>query len=364
MKIRVLHVIDHLGFGGATIAVKNIVENLTDPQIDSFICALRQNPVPVNIRANVISLKCHKYSPRSIPAIARLSKQYRIDIIHAHLEKSIISSLFASFLCNSKLVIHEHGAILRGRKGCIYRFLLRLLHSRAAVVIANSQATKSALNQTAGFAKQSIWTIDNFVDPARFDYRAYDRKKTRAGLGITEDTIVVGFVGRLDYCKGADLMLDAAAALCKSDEQFCFLIVGDGPERKKLEESSLRLGLEHKVIFAGLSENPAEVICGFDIAVVPSRREAFGIAAVEFMRMRIPVVASAVGGLAELVQHEETGILLDSLNENSIAEAIKRLAENPALRRSLSDNAEVFSRKFEGKQQLKQIKDLYRKLCL
>ena len=363
MRIRVLHIIDHLGYGGAPIVVKNIVQNLNNQHIETFVCALRTNPNALPIKAKLISLTYHRYNPLAVLAIAKLCKKYKIDIVHAHLQKSIISSLFASFLTKSKIIIHEHGPIFRGGTGFVYRLLLKILRSRAAIAIANSQATKAALLQTVGFAKSSITVVSNFIDFGRLDPALYERNKTRDTLGIAKNKIAVGFMGRLHHCKGADLLIEAAAILCEKDQRFRFVIVGDGPERKQLEGLVARLGLKEKVVFTGLCKDPAEVIRAFDIAVIPSRREAFGITAIEFMRMKIPIVASPVGGLVELVQHEKNGILLDSLNPQNIADAVNRLVQDDSLRERLTNNAEVFSRKFDGKEQLQQITDIYEKLC-
>ncbi|RKY21419.1 MAG: hypothetical protein DRP62_07985 [Planctomycetota bacterium] len=362
MKIRILHVIDHLGYGGASVVVKNIVEGLNSENIEAFVCALRTNPMAIPIKAKLINLSCYRYNPCTILAIAKLCKKYKIDIIHAHLQKSIISSLIASFLCNSKVVIHEHGAIFRGGTGFIYRLLLKVFGSRAAVAIVNSRATKAALSRSAGFAKESIHIIGNFVDFARFDCTLYDRDKARNTFGIAENKTVVGFVGRLDHCKGADLLVNAAAILCKKDQRYRFVVVGEGTQRKQLKRLVLRLGLKEKVIFTGLCRNPAEVIRAFDIAVVPSRREAFGITVIEFMRMKIPVIASAVGGLVELVTDGVTGLITHENRPNEIADAVQRLANGKKLRQHLIDNAYNFSEKFNVDEHVKKIEKIYERV--
>jgi glycosyltransferase involved in cell wall biosynthesis len=379
MKIRVLHVIDHLGYGGAPVVVKNITEKLYVEHIETLVCALRTNPEAMSIKAKLISLTYHKYNPFAFLKIAKLCKQHEIDIIHAHLQKSIISCLLAGFLCDAKIIIHEHGPIFRHGTGCIYRLLLKLLAKKASVAIGNSKATIEALKQTAGFAEQSTYVVPNFVDFDRFDHTLYggtafqavnqshgqDARATNARdtLGITEDKKIIGFVGRLDSCKGVDLLINAAAILRKKDPLYHLVIVGHGAQRNRLEQLVLQLGLQENVTFTGLCKNPAEVISAFDIAVVPSRREAFGIAAIEFMRMKIPVIASPVGGLLEVVQHNETGILLDDLGAENIALAVTSLMQDNALREKLIENAEFFSRKFDGAEQLKQITDIYEKLC-
>jgi glycosyltransferase involved in cell wall biosynthesis len=359
MKIRVLHVIDHLGYGGAPFVVKNIAERIDAGRVETFVCTLRTNPEALPVRTTLINLGYHKYNPLAFFAIARLCKKHKIDVVHAHLQKSIICSLLASFFCDAKIIVHEHGPIFRGGTGFIFRWLLRILRSRATMAIANSQAAKHALVRRAGFDEGSIRVVSNFVNLTQLDRKLYNRDKARDALGIAGGSIIVGFVGRLDPCKGADLLINAAAILCKSDERYRFVIVGDGAQRRKLEELALDLGLKDKIIFAGLCKNVAEVMIAFDMAVVPSRREAFGIAAVELMHRGIPVIASAVGGLVEVVRHEETGILLDEPSPKAIADAVDRLAHDSSLRESLAERAETFSHKFDGAEQLGQLTEIY-----
>jgi glycosyltransferase involved in cell wall biosynthesis len=363
MSIRVLHVIDHLGYGGAPVAVKNIAEKINGGRIETIICSLRTNPKAMPVEAKLINLGYHKYNPLVVTAIAKLCKEHKIDIVHAHLQKSVISCLLASFFCDAKIIVHEHGPIFRGGTGFVYRRLLKSLHSRAALAVANSQATKAALVRMAGFDEGSVRVVSNFIDVARFEPNLYDRAKVRESLGIGANQVVVGFVGRLHPCKGADVLIRAAALLCKESERFHFVFVGEGAQRPQLERLVGELRLQEKVTFTGLCTNPAEVMIAFDVAVVPSRREAFGIAAVEFMRMKVPVVASAVGGLAEVVKHEKTGLLLSELSPKAIAEAVDKIMQDKALRKRLINEAEVFSRKFDGREQLKQIMEIYEKLC-
>jgi glycosyltransferase involved in cell wall biosynthesis len=360
MPIRVLHVIDHLGFGGAPMVVKNIVEGLDPGRVETFVCPLRTNLRELPIKADVIHLGYGKYNPLVIPALARMCRKHCVDILHAHLGKAVICSLLAGPSCGAKVVIHEHGPIFTPGTSWVLCRLLRLLGRRAAVAIANSQATVTALHLKAGIPLDAIRIIDNFIDFARFDPTQYDRRQARAALNLHDDDIVVGFVGRLDPAKGADLLLEAAS-LMKPDRSYRFVIVGAGRERARLQDRAAVMG--ERVLFAGLCENPAQIMAAFDLAVVPSRQEAFGIAVVEFMRMRVPVIASRAGGLVELVRDGETGLVLETLDGPSIAAAVFRLAADPSLRRKLADNAAVFSQRFDGRRQLQQLTELYEEIC-
>jgi glycosyltransferase involved in cell wall biosynthesis len=363
MKIRVLHVIDHLGYGGAPFVVKNIVERVPADRIESTVCALRANPRSIPINAPMVSLHCRKYNPAAVRAIARLARERHIDIIHAHLQKAIISSLLAISLCPSRLIVHEHGPIFRGGTGCIYRRLLWLLAPRADAIVANSQATRSAIQKTLGGREVPVMVVHNFIDLGQFDPARHDRQTARQSLGLEADEFVVGFVGRLDRAKGPDLLVDAAAIL-RDDDCLCrFFIVGDGPEKKRLERRIRNRGLDRLVMLAGLREDPAAVMRAFDAAVVPSRREAFGIAALELMRMKVPVIVSPVGGLPELVRQGQTGIVLPRLGPEEIAEAVQRLMRDGDLRKRLAEDAFEFAGSFDGAGQVEQIVKLYERLA-
>jgi len=359
MKIRVVHVIDHLGYGGAPMVVKNLVERMPAGRIESFVCVLRPNRRAIEIDAEVMTLKSCKYSLAAVGAITRLCREQQIDVVHAHLQKAVMSSLLAAPRCASALVLHEHGPIFRGGTGCIYRLCIRLLGARAAAVIANSQATQAAVQRTLAGRDVPVVVVPNFVDLERFDPDRYDRPAVRRKLRFGNDACVIGFVGRLDQAKGADLLVEAAACLRDEPDAYRFFLVGEGAERRRLEGQIRRLRLEGTVTLCGLCENPAEIMSGLDMAVVPSRREAFGIAALELMRMRVPVIVSPVGGLPELVRDRETGIVLDRLTPADIVDAIRTLRANPALREKLSNAAYRHSRTMDGRKAVEQIVEVY-----
>jgi glycosyltransferase involved in cell wall biosynthesis len=362
MKIRVLHVIDHLGYGGAPFVVKNLVERMPAGRIDSIVCALRPNPKSLPIAAEVITLPCRKYSPAVVRAIVDLSRSRQVDIIHAHLQKAVMSGLLAQPRCASRLVLHEHGPIFRGGTGCVYRGFLRFLGPRADAIIANSAAAQTAVRQALRGANIPITVVVNFIDLERFDPDRYDRQQVRSSLGLDPERFVVGFVGRLDRAKGVDLLVEAAASLRSAQDSYCFFIVGDGPERKRLEDHVRSLGLERMVVLAGLCEDPARVMRAFDAGVVPSRREAFGIAALEMMRMRVPVIVSPVGGLPELIRDGATGVVLPRPAPEEIAQAVRKLREDTGLREELSRNAFAYAGSFDGRRPVAQVVEIYERL--
>ena len=359
MKIRVLHVIDHLGYGGAPLVVKGLVEAMPADRVENVVCALRPNDRPIDIATSVVTLDCHKYSMATVGAIARLCTEHEIDIVHAHLQKAVISSLLAARRFEAALILHEHGPIFRGGTGCFYRLFIRRLGSRAKTIIANSRAAQQAMERVLGDAGVPVVVVPNSVDPGCFDPTRYDRDRAREKLGLGEDDFVVGFVGRLDPAKGADILVEAAARLRDERAPCRVVLMGEGSQRGDLERQIERLDLDGVVTLTGLCESPAELMRAFDVAVVPSRREAFGVAALELMHMRVPVIVSPVGGLPELVEDGRAGVVLPEPGAAAVVAAIQSLRSDPARRATLAAAAAHRAAAFERSTVVNQVLNVY-----
>jgi glycosyltransferase involved in cell wall biosynthesis len=364
MTLKVLHVIDHLAFGGGQMAVKTIVENITSNEIECLICQLRAAPKTIPLNTKVVTLNYKKYDPRTVFALARLCKEYKIDILHAHLQKSIISCLLASYFCRVRVIAHEHGDIFSKEAfSSIYRLVLKLLYRRASVIIANSQATARELIKRAAIKKDYIKVIYNSIDFSIFNYRKVSREKSRRDLDISNEDFVIGFVGRLHPVKGVDILIRAFASLLKQSARYLLVLAGDGPQRKYLEILTSQLGIADRVRFLGMHDDIPQVMAAFDVGVVPSRQESFGIALIELMSMKVPVVSSGKEGLAELVEDQITGLVTRENNMDEICLCIQKLAEDECLRNQLAEAAYTFSKKFKPEEQIRKIEKIYELIC-
>jgi glycosyltransferase involved in cell wall biosynthesis len=147
----------------------------------------------------------------------------------------------------------------------------------------------------------------------------------------------VAGVGRFSPEKGFDVLIRAMGKL----PQARLVLFGDGEERANLESLARELGLSERVHFAGWVGSPWDLAPEIDVFAVPSRREGFGITVVEAMMSRVPVVASAVGGIPEIVDHERTGLLVRVGDPSALANAIGRLFDDPRLRERLVGAAEA-----------------------
>lgn len=359
MKRKVLHLIDNFARGGAPLVVKNIVDRICHDEFESYICSLRPI-IELQVDTPVIQLPYRNYDPRKVLAIVRFCRQNKIDIIHGHLSKGNICCILISFLFRAKFLLHEHGEIFCGGHYAIYRWVLRFWSSRVCKMVAVSEAVKKQLKETCGLPADKIPVIPNFVDFNVFDFSKYDREEVRRRFNFHAADIVVGFVGRLDRSKGCDIFIEAASVLLRQNNAFRFLIVGDGPQRHFLERQIRKLGIADSVVFAGMAENPALLMKALDIAMVPSRREAFGMSAAELMAMKVPVVVSNVGGLKELIIDGQTGLLCIKKTGEDFAQAICKLLTDVALRNKITTNAFLAAQKYSIGAFIERIESLYR----
>jgi len=363
MPIRVLHIIGNLKFGGAEICVKRLVENFSGNKVEAFVYPLRSGAAEIDINANVITNSYRSYDPRKFFDILNICKEKKIDIIHAHLEKPVIAALLGTFFNNIPVIIHEHGSIdLPGFNNSCYRQMLRLFHKRASAFIAVSGVMKESLQQKAKIAADKIQVIYNSVDFDLFVPDGNKRKEIRDSLNIADDKIILGFSGRLDKVKGADIAITALAKLNTTSKNYHLLIAGEGLQRKSFEYLASNLGVINEVSFLGFRDDMPAVINAFDVGLIPSRYEAFGISAVEMMRMKVPVICSAAGGLIEIVTDNQNGLVSASNSPQEFAENIEKLFKDSKFRQELVDNAHTFAEKFSIPEQVTSVEYLYDRL--
>ncbi len=147
---------------------------------------------------------------------------------------------------------------------------------------------------------------------------------------------VVGTMGRLDESKGHEFFIRAVHLLAVRGRRAHFVIAGDGPDRKRLQNLVAELDLADRITFARAPINQLEVLKAIDILVVPALREALGLPAIEAMACGIPVIATSAGGIFSLIENGRTGILVAKKDPDAIANQVERLIDDPGLAAELA----------------------------
>ncbi len=304
-----------------------------------------------------------RYDPRALAQAAAWLRRRQVTILHAYNAFANIWALALSKLASVPVFIAgEHGTVWR-TSGALFQ-LDRLAQRTAAAVVANSEAAAALVQQRYGVEPASIQVIANAVAPLPL----VNRDALRRSLGL-EDALIVGSVGRLDNPKDQQTLLEAAALVLAQRNDLRFVLVGGGPLESELRARLQELGLNGRFIMTGWRNDARELIQAFDLFVGTSVRESFGNVFVEAALAGLPVIASAVDGIPEVVIDGQTGYLLRprlpirpsatpgatpigpialidgrpqpprSLDPTELAQAILALMADPERRRQLGEEA-------------------------
>jgi glycosyltransferase involved in cell wall biosynthesis len=327
--------------GGAQISLATLVRFL-DANVDVTVMGTSEEGVADVAAARPGTPTCvvpavrNKLDVRSICAHVRALRHLRPDLLHVSCDNqwSAPYALLAGVLTRTPTigVVHGPAPAWRRRQRLLVQWLARAVDAYVSVSKSSAAATASSLGLSPG----SVRTIYNGVRRPPTSSNATGRSPT-SGTRPTGPGPVVASVGRFAPEKGFDVLVRAMAELPRAR----LVLFGDGEERANLESLAERLGLSERVHFAGWVSSPWDTSFQIDIFAMPSRREGFGITAVEAMMSRIPVVASDAGGIPEIVEHERTGLLVPVDDPKALAEAIGRLLDDPQLRERLVDAAET-----------------------
>ena len=265
----------------------------------------------------------------------------RYDIVHTHTSKAGFLGRWAARRAGVPHIVHTpHGHVFDGYFWQPVTQLYIRLEQWAArftdrMIALTDDEIETYLRHGIGTRRQYT-VISSGIELEPFlEAHAY-RDTIREELGV-RDAIVIGAVGRLEPVKGFDDLLSAAEQVRREIPNACFVIVGQGSREAELRRQSAPLG--DAVRFLGYREDIAHIMAGCDIIAVPSRNEGMGRVVVEAGAAGLPVVATAVGGLPHVVDHERTGILTPPGDARSLADALVRLARDPALRAAMGEAA-------------------------
>jgi glycosyltransferase involved in cell wall biosynthesis len=277
--------------------------------------ALADAGVPVSILLG--KLVKRRVSSRYGRALRRLVEDRRPALVHAHLYASAAAAAQATRDLGVPLLVTEHTeAPWRDRRAQV---VSRQVYRRADRLVAVSSAIRTVLVEAYGVPSERV----DVVLPATTAPVA-ERPAARGPRGV-----MVGVVGRLVPEKGVDVFLQAASLVLTVVPHARFLVVGDGPMGEDLQRRAAALGIADSVTFTGFRADAPQLIAGLQLLAVPSRSDGSPLVVCEAMAAGIPVVASRVGGLPDLVADGRTGLLVRPGEAEDLARAMVSLLLDP-----------------------------------
>jgi glycosyltransferase involved in cell wall biosynthesis len=295
------------------------------------------------------------------------------DIVHTHLFSANAVGRCAARLQGTPVISSYHDADyepvvrlgnsrLTARKQALLQLTDRLTARLSnAHAVAVSAYVAGSLRRRLGFPAQRISTILNGVDTTVFCPDPEQRERKRCELGLSTEEPVVLCVGRMTPQKGQATLLRALCAARPAQARLLF--AGDGPERDGLERLAHDLGLGARVAFLGTRPDVPDLLRAADVLALPSLHEGFGLVVAEALATGIPVVASRVGPLPEILRHGETGFLVASGDPGQLSASLTELLSRPDLRREMAahSRADAIAR-FEVRSMVAELERLYERL--
>jgi glycosyltransferase involved in cell wall biosynthesis len=304
------------------------------------------------------------FDPAVFPSLRSLAARVRPDVIQTHAVKSHFLARMAGLPELAPWVAFHHGYTWPSLKARAYNQLDRWSLRSANKVLTVSAPFRGQL-AAFGVRPERIEIIHNAI-PAEWGARACqpeEAARLRTSMGIPGNRKVILIVGRLSSEKDHLTLLEAVGRL-RSMVAPHLVIVGDGPEKPRIEERVRQLGLGEYVTFTG-QRSSAEPWYGIaDVAVLSSLTEGSPNALLEAMATNVPVVASAVGGVPEIVTHEESALLIDPGNAESMSAAIARLLTEPELAERLQKRSrELILQRHQPEARTQRLVSIYRSLA-
>lgn len=342
-RIRILFVTPNLGVGGAERHIATLAPALDLSRFEPRICCIKERGAMFDdvVRAGVPALSLEsgsRQAPVALLRLVRLMRSFRPHIVITRgLNADILGRVAATIAHVPVVVVWKHNT------GHISRSALEIVSERALDpftdrYFAVAEGQVPYLTGELGWPERKIRVIHNGVDPAAFPYSPERRRDPAlaAELGIAESDVVVGILAVFRPEKDHGTFLRAARSVADRMPSARFLLAGDGPGREELEALTRELGLEDRVIFAGLRSDIAEILGLLDVVVLSSFTiECFPYAILEAMAMGVPAVCTAVGGLPEMIEDRITGRLVPPRDPEALADGIVDVLSDPEQARAM-----------------------------
>ncbi len=339
-KVRVLHIVPNFSPGGAERLVVDLMEATDEGRFE--VVAVSLYPESGTILEREIKAKGLKVyflnkhlglDLRMIPQLYRLFRSFRPDVVHTHLYV-LRYTLLPTLLCRIPVRVHTVHSVAQKEVDRIGKLVHWIAFRLGGVLpVSISQEVANTVRAVYG---QDIYTpvIYNGIPTGRFvSKNGWNGPKK-------EKEVTLLHVGRFAPPKNHLLLIEVFAQALKDYPKMRLWLVGDGPLRPEVERVVEKKGLSDKVFFLGIRDDVPKLLAESDVFILPSDWEGVPLTVLEAMAAGKPVIATAVGGVPELVENGVTGILVPPHNSKALAQGILRLAKDPDLRQRMGKAAQ------------------------
>lgn len=362
--VRVLHVVKGLGPGGAErllVSMATVADPAAVQHEVAYLLGWKQHLVPeldgIEVRSHLIAGPRGMADPRWPGRLRSLARGF--DVVHLH-------SPAVAALARLALRTLRHGPVVVSTEHNGWGSHGRLTRVANALTLPLDRV-RWAVSQDVVASEWGPWrakteVLVHGVLLATLLGRKGERSAARAEQGWSTDDVVVAIVANLRAHKDYPTLFAAAALACREEPHLRFVSIGQGPLEDELRRTLAEYSLGDRFVMQGYHADPAAVLVGADVFTLSSRHEGLPISLIEAMALGLPPVVTRVGGNAEVITHEENGLLAPPGDVPALAQAYVRLARSPADRIRLGTAAGVRARDFDIARTARIVEARYRSL--
>ena len=343
---RVLYLSHAFAVGGAEEMVLNLVRHLPSSYKPAVACIHEAGPIGLEIERTgvpfkVLGLKPGLLRPFDVLRLQDFLHQCQPDIVHTFLLTGSLYGRFAAMMARVPVVIGTEVNVYQ-RKRPLHALAERWLMRGTDAVVASAESVREFYIKQVDADPAKVEVIYNAVDWSQLE-TTISREAMRMAMGVPVDAPLLGIIARLTEQKGHRVLLDALAQM-PDLSQAHLVIVGDGPLRDELQRQAAGLGLADRVRFLGARRDLGNILAAIDVFVMPSFWEGLPLAMVLAMGAGLPVVATRVAGIPEVIQDGVNGLLVTPGESGELGAALSRVVNDDTTRVLLGQAARAFVR--------------------
>ena len=308
----------------------------------------------VNLKKDIIAIKQTR----------KIIKDEQPNIVYAHSSKAgAIARIALYFNPKIKILYNAHGwyfnADISNKKKKVFLIIEKLLALRTSKIINISQNEYDTALKNKVAKQNKMCIIENGIDLKKFTGCEENRKITRKKYNIDENDIVIGTVGRISEQKDPLTAIKAFKLLHEKYSNTKFIFVGDGNLKQKITEYARQNNINNDIIITNWVDNVEKYIPAFDIAILPSKWEGFGLVLIEYMACKKPIIASNVGGIPNIIKENENGFLIKPGDYQELFIKIKEIIENENIKEKFIHNNEKVLERYDIKKVIEKHEELF-----
>jgi len=336
--MRVLHVIDNLEVGGTETQMVQMAQRLAS-SVDLMTVATLRAGGPLTDQLKDAGIQIIEFPKRrtmlsfqaayQLIRMAWFIRREKIDVVHAHDLWANLMAIPAARLARAPVVISSQRnlATLWWYTPLRKRFI-RYVHLLANHVVVNSMAVKRLMENEFRIPAERLRVLNNGVDFERFSKSGIDRQTLFPTIGLNSK-LIVNVANMNTEVKGHAVLIEAAKEICAGSSDVYFALIGDGPLRPHLESRVREIGLQDCFRFLGRRRDIPEILSCADLFVLPSFAEGLPNSVLEAAAAGLPVIATQVGGIPEIIEHGASGLLVPPGDKQALVAAVRQFLKDP-----------------------------------